>query len=138
MKPALKWRNGLAKPVVLDATAILAALFNEQGSEAVLKVLHLAAVSAVNLAEVHRYLLNRGVKPNDAWRVLLDLGCEICPFDEQQARFTAELAASSRKMPLSFADRACLALAIARKATVFTIDSAWKNLDLGVDVQVIR
>jgi len=32
----------------------------------------------------------------------------------------------------------CLALAIERKATVYTTDRVWKNLDLGIDIEVIR
>jgi PIN domain nuclease of toxin-antitoxin system len=35
-------------------------------------------------------------------------------------------------------DRACLALAIERKAAVYTTDRAWKNLDLGIEIEVIR
>jgi len=39
---------------------------------------------------------------------------------------------------LSLGDRACVALAIDRKATVYTTDRIWKNLALGIKVEVIR
>jgi PIN domain nuclease of toxin-antitoxin system len=44
----------------------------------------------------------------------------------------------TRPYGLSLGDRACLALAIRRKATVYTTDAAWKNLNLGIEVEVIR
>ena len=33
---------------------------------------------------------------------------------------------------------AMAALAIERKATVYTTDKAWKNLELGIKIEVIR
>jgi len=33
---------------------------------------------------------------------------------------------------------AWLTVALQRKATVYTTDAAWKNLDLGIEVEVIR
>ncbi len=35
-------------------------------------------------------------------------------------------------------DRACLALAIARKAEVYTTERIWKNLKLGIRIHVLR
>jgi ribonuclease VapC len=128
----------LARQVVLDATAILAVLFSEPGSDAVLPLLQNSAVSAMNLAEVHAQLLRRGVKADLAWKSLQDLGIEICPFNEEHARLAGELGGASRRITLSGGDRACLALAIARRATVYTTDAEWERLGLGIDVKVIR
>jgi PIN domain nuclease of toxin-antitoxin system len=50
----------------------------------------------------------------------------------------AELRSITRPFGLSLGDRACLALAIERKAAVYTTDRAWKNLDLGIEIEVIR
>jgi PIN domain nuclease of toxin-antitoxin system len=44
----------------------------------------------------------------------------------------------TRHFGLSLGDRACLALAMERKATVYTTDKVWKNLDLGIEIVVIR
>ena len=44
----------------------------------------------------------------------------------------------TRPYGLSLGDRACLALAIQRKAAVYTTDAAWKNLNLGIEINVIR
>jgi PIN domain nuclease of toxin-antitoxin system len=39
---------------------------------------------------------------------------------------------------LSLADRACLALAIALNAPVYTADRKWKNLNVGISIRMIR
>lgn len=125
-------------PAVLDASAILAVLFSEPGSEAVVPLLPGALVSAVNLAEVYGQLLFRGVDPGLAWQWVQQLGCEICPFDGEQARIAGEILSQTRTQALSLGDRACLALAIQRKATVYTSDAAWQEFRLGIEVEVIR
>lgn len=128
----------MASPAVLDSSAILAVVFSEPGSDAVLPHLEGGLLSTVNLAEVHTLLLLRGVSADFAWRRVLDLGCEVCFFDDRQARLAAELIEQTRPFGLSLGGRACLALALERKATVYTTDAAWKELDLRIDVQVIR
>jgi ribonuclease VapC len=127
----------LASPSVLDASAVLAVLFSEPGGEQVVPMLQGALLSSVNLAEIHTILLIRGVGANFAWQRVLDLGCDVSPFDEQQARTVGELIAQTRPYGLSLGDRACLALAIERKATVYTTDAAWKKLGLALRVEVI-
>ena len=128
----------MASQVVLDSSAILAVIFNERGGDQVLRLLDGGLPSAVNLAEVHTRLLLRGAGADFAWRRVMEFGCEICFFDDQQARIAAELIAQTRPYGLSLGDRACLALAIQRKAAVYTADAAWKNLGLSIEVNVIR
>ncbi len=128
----------MASPAVLDASAILAVVFNEPGGDKVLPLLDGGLLSTVNLAEVHARLLLRGAGADLAWRGVMALGCEICFFDDQQARVAAELIAQTRPYGLSLGDRACLALAIQRKATVFTTDREWTQLGLDLRIEVIR
>jgi PIN domain nuclease of toxin-antitoxin system len=128
----------LASHAVLDSSAILAVVFNERGGDRVLPLLDGGLLSAVNLAEVHTRLLLHGAGADFAWRRVKEFGCEICFFDDQQARVAAELVAQTRPYGLSLGDRACLALAIKRKSAVYTTDAAWKNLQLGIKVEVIR
>jgi len=111
-------------------------VFNEPGSDVVLPLLDGSLLSAVNLAEVHTMLLLRGAGSDFAWRRLLGLGCEIRSFGEEEGRLAAELAV--RQRGLSLADRACLALAMRTKAVVYTANSTWKSLGLGVRVEAIR
>jgi len=73
------------KPVVLDATAVLALLQEEPGAERVVAALPDAAISAVNLSEVVGKLADSGM-PELAIRAALGaLGLDVHPFDEDQA-----------------------------------------------------
>ena len=123
--------------IVLDSSAVLAALKKEPGGSAVTPLFQSAAIGAVNVAEIHARLLSYGILPATSWGMIQRTGCEICPFTDDQARIAAELIAVTKPYGLSLGDRACLALAIERQAKVYTADSAWKGLALGIDIQVI-
>jgi PIN domain nuclease of toxin-antitoxin system len=122
----------------LDSSAILAVVFNEPGDDVVLPLLKGGLLSTVNATEVHTRLVLRGIDAEFAWHRVMAFGCEISFFDDVQARLAGELAPQTRPYGLSLGDRACLGLAIQRKATVYTTDAAWKNLRLGIKIQVIR
>ena len=126
--------------VVLDSSAILAVFFNEPGAEIVIPILQGALLSTINLAEVHTRMITMesGARPQQAWNWITSLQCELCFFTDDNARVAAELRPVTRPYGLSLGDRACLALAIERKATVYTTDRAWKNLSLGIEIEVIR
>jgi PIN domain nuclease of toxin-antitoxin system len=116
----------------------MALLRAEPGADTVAACLARAVVSAVSQAEVLTKLVSAGMDEETAWWHIAELGCASVPFDEEQARIAGGLAAKTRPQGLSFGDRACLALALQGHATVYTADSAWKNLDLEIEIEVIR
>jgi ribonuclease VapC len=124
--------------IVLDASAVLALLKGEPGAERVRTALDRAIIGAVNVAEVQRKLIEVGLSPSAAEARIRFLGCSILGFSESQAIEAGSLIVLTRSVGLSLGDRACLALAIERKATVYTSDRTWKNLDLGIQIEVIR
>lgn len=128
----------MASIAVLDSSAILALFFQEPGAGIVAPILRGALLSTVNLAEVHTRMIDRGALPQQAWNWIQGLQCEVCFFTEEQARIAAELKPITRPFGLSLGDRACLALAIDRKATVYTTDKVWKSLPLGIRIEAIR
>jgi ribonuclease VapC len=128
----------LAELAVLDSSAVLAVFLNEPGGDIVIPVLQGALLSTVNLTEVHARMLDRGADADHAWSRIQSVQCEICFFSDWHARVAAELKSITRPFGLSLGDRACLALAIDRKATVYTTDHIWKKLDLGIQIEVIR
>lgn len=117
---------------------MLAVLKNEPGGATVLSALKGALLSTVNAAEIHSRLLSHGIPASLSWSLIQGTGCEMCLFTEQHAKTAAELVASTKRLGLSLSDRACLALAIERQAKVYTADKAWKSLELGIQVEVIR
>ena len=128
----------MPEAAVLDSSAVLALFFGEPGCKIVAPLVEGALVSTVNLAEVHGRMIDRGAQPEQSWGWIRSLECRICFFSDEQARIAAELKRITRPFGLSLGDRACLALAIERKATVYTTDRVWKSLDLGMKIEVIR
>ncbi len=127
--------------VVLDSSALLAILHQEAGAEVFTQqfdLLERAVMSAVNIAEAYGMLVARGIGPEEAWEAVLAPVPEIIDFDKEQAKIAGGLQPQTRSLGLSLGDRACLALGIALKAPVYTADRAWKNVSVGVSIQIIR
>lgn len=124
--------------IVVDASAILALLWSEPGSEAVADVIGEAVMSSVNLAEVCSKLADRGIGGDAAREMLTDLPIRIAVFDEGQAFAVGEMRDRTRALGLSIGDRACLGLAMLEGASAMTADKAWNTSDLGVDIMLIR
>jgi ribonuclease VapC len=124
--------------MVMDSSAILAVLLNEPGGHSIQHDLPGALVSSVNLSEVYARLLKRGVPKDLAWAQILASRLEVCLLTAEQARAAAELIQATRARGLSLGDRACIALAIERKAKVYTADREWASLGLGIEIEVIR
>ncbi|MDY7020552.1 MAG: type II toxin-antitoxin system VapC family toxin [Cyanobacteriota bacterium] len=96
--------------VVLDASALLAYLKDEPGSDLVDGVL-------------------------DDLQVL---GLRIEPFTSEDGEMAGRLWEQTRQAGLSLGDRACLSLGLRLGVSVLTSDHAWATLNLSVNVEVIR
>lgn len=123
---------------VLDASAVLAVLNNETGSDIVQKALPDAVISTVNLAEVVTRLTARNMPEGEIREVLSLLGIESVPFTEETAIRSGVLFSETKSAGLSIGDRACLALAKEMKAAAITADRKWQSLDIGTVVRLIR
>lgn len=124
--------------IALDASALLVFLFTEPGHTEVARRIGSCCMSAVNLAEVLGKLVERGVDPAVALRRLRATTIEIVPFDADHAARAAAFLPLTRPRGLSLADRACLSLAAGRGIPALTADRAWQDLDVGVDIQLVR
>lgn len=126
------------KPLLASTSAILAYLGFEPGGEAVAEHLAEIAVTTVNLAEVITVLTLRGIKKEWIETRVLRVFSNVVPFDREQCQLTGTLAVLTQKHGLSLGDRACLAAGIILDAKVLTADRAWRKLNLGIDIVVIR
>lgn len=124
--------------IVLDASAVLALAFHEPGWLRVGEVVDRASMSTINLAEVLSHLSDRPGLAVELPGRLHRLGLRIEPFTVEHAAIAAALRPATRHLGLSLGDRACLALARCLRATVLTADRAWRDLDIGVEVELIR
>lgn len=123
---------------ILDASALLSLLNAEEGAEIVQGLLRDAVISAVNLAEIVTRLSAIGMPENEIRNALALLGLKVAPFGDEQAYQAGLLYPHVRHLGLSLGDRACLALAKATASTAVTADRAWKDLDLGIRILLIR
>ena len=125
------------RAIVLDASALLAVLFDEPGAERVAASLSGALVSAVDFHEVIAKLVDRDV-PDDVFALLDQLDITVVPVDRAQAEIGGRLRAQTREAKLSLGDRCCLALASVRGATALTADRDWATLNLEIAVELVR
>ena len=128
----------MAEIIVLDSSALLCLLNDEEGAELVAAALPIAAISAVNLAEVVAKLRERGLALEEIRAALAGLSLDVRPFAAAQAYETGDLRPSTRALGLSLGDRACLALAAELGAPALTADREWQKLKLGINVRVVR
>ncbi|MCR2806621.1 type II toxin-antitoxin system VapC family toxin [Paenibacillus soyae] len=125
---------------VLDASAVLALLFRERGSELVAQYVESfeTCLSAVNFSEVVAKQRELHIPEESTMEYLGLLGIEIVAFDSEAAIQTAALREVTKFRGLSLGDRACLALGKMRNCPVLTADKAWSGTNLGVEIIVIR
>ena len=123
---------------MLDASAVLALLFGEQGAETVADLIaEGAAVSAVNLSEVATVLVRRELDVDEIIDPLVQQ-VAIEAFTDADARIAASLQPAGAKFGLSLADIACIALARRLGSNAATADHVWSGLDVGVPITMIR
>ncbi|MCB0862977.1 MAG: type II toxin-antitoxin system VapC family toxin [Solirubrobacterales bacterium] len=129
---------------MLDSSALLAYLQLEPGEDAIRAALAGGSIiSSVNLSEVLEVLSRANAKPDELAREMDESGVLFSAllveeFTHDDSIEAARLRPLTRHLGLSLADRACLALASRMEFPVLTADQAWAELDLGLDIRVIR
>ena len=123
---------------VVDASAVLAAVHNEQGGEYVKQHIDRCIVSSVNWSEVLQKLNRLGSQVDKIDTSLKALGLKVIEFTKEDAHVTASLWSSCKRLGLSLADRACLATGLRLQTKVITADRVWKKLEINSQIHVIR
>ena len=124
--------------VVLDASALLAFLQDEPGSNVVEQAIPDSVISAVNWSEVIQKSVANRVDITGMRDELQALGLTVVPFLAEQAEIAGLLWQQTREKGLSIADRACLATAKYLDTHVLTTDRVWADLDLPLQIRVVR
>ena len=124
--------------IVLDASAVLALINNEKGSDIVLSALPSAIMCSVNLSEVVSKLTDRGLTETEIRSDLDSFGFRIIDFDRELAYRSGLLRDTTKAFGLSFGDRACLAVGQSLNCEILTSDKAWANLNFPVPITIIR
>ena len=128
----------MSKIIILDASALIALIYEEKGMDVVEKHLPHAEISAVNWSEVICYMIRQGLNPSEVTKLLTDLSLPIIDFTETQAVSAAVLIEKTSSKGLSFGDRACLSLAMQKNCLALTADKVWGTLKLDINIELIR
>lgn len=126
------------KPIVLDASALLALINKELGYAKVEACLQHAIISSVNVTEVASVLTEIGMPIAESKKLVFELVSDIIDFDHELAFMAAELRKITKPYGLSLGDRACLALGLKLKHPVLTADKSWTHLKIGINIELIR
>lgn len=121
-----------------DASALLALIRGEPGSELVNNYIPGAIMSSVNWSEVAQKCRQQGVAWDVISRGVTRRGLRIVPFSRGDAELAASLWQLTRNRGLSLGDRSCLAVAFRRGCPVVTADRAWASLAIDVPIELIR
>ena len=114
--------------IVFDASALLAFLHGEEGTDLVERSLRQGgACGAANWSEVAQKTVQFGADWSVAGGLLLSYPLTVEPVTRDDAQLAANLWREGSG--LSLADRLCLALGARLRATVLTADKAWGTQD---------
>jgi PIN domain nuclease of toxin-antitoxin system len=124
--------------MLLDASALLAYLQQEQGGTQVRQVLFAACMSTVNWCEVVQKLHANAIDDKAVAKTLSLLGLRFIPFGVAHADKAGELWKTTAPFGLSLGDRACLATGLVENMPVMTADKMWQKISLPLNIQLIR
>lgn len=127
---------------VLDASALLAVLLDEDGAEVVGPHLRGGDVSIINVCEVLTKAVEQGGDVDHVQRALDGYHFRTRAFRDEHVRQVALLRPATKRLGLGFGDRACLVQGMFSRRPILTGDREWLKLDLdpalGIDIRLIR
>ena len=129
-------------PVLLDASCVLAWLFEEPGAELIDPVLSTSYISAVNMAEVITKVERLTGQGQGCADDLVEAGMTVIPVGWQEISVVASVRQQELTLPrtaaLSLGDALCISVAVTHQMELWTADRTWANLDLPIAISLIR
>ena len=116
---------------VLDASAVLAFLFDESGAETTQEYIDRSVISTVNWTEVAQVCHAVGSDVAEIRISLASAGLTFAPLELTDAEAAAALREPTRSLGLSLADRCCLALATRLGLPAVTANRKWTSATEG-------
>jgi ribonuclease VapC len=126
--------------LVLDASAVIAHLFEEIGGDKVFTAGNEFHISTVNVSEVADYFAREGFDRTTIETALIELPFEVHPLTIDVAIDAAMMRPDSKPFGLSLGDRCCLSLAKRLNCPVVTAEKIWPRAGhyFGIEIILIR
>lgn len=127
--------------ILLDASAVLAIIFDDPGVEKIVFSSPEFLISSVNYAEAGTSLINKSYTVKESSKIIRALDLKIVPVEQKIAEISISLRGPTREFGLSLGDRIGLATAKHLDMPVFTADKGWacmKEIDSDIDIRFIR
>jgi PIN domain nuclease of toxin-antitoxin system len=114
---------------LLDASALLAAIFNEPGGDLVRELADDSEIHAVNLAEVMRKMVVVGMPADEVIAQVEALNLEVIEgLGVEQVREIARFAPEAKRLGLSIGDCVCLTTAECNHVVAVTAERRWPEI----------
>ena len=125
--------------VILDSSALLALINNEEGSSVVEELLGSIIMSSINISEVASILLDSEMDTEQVSKAIEPFIDSIIDFDFEYSILCASLKKSTKHLGLSLGDRACISLGIKLGLPIYTADKICAEVKLdNIDIRLIR
>ena len=123
---------------LLDASALLALIFDEPGADQIRGVFDQCRIHSANLAEAMRKMVYLGMPADEVISRIAELHLEmITELAWEEAAAIARLGTEAKRLGLSLGDCLCLAVAATTGTVVVTADRRWSEIQ-GVDVRIMQ
>jgi len=123
---------------LLDASALMALIFNEPGAGRVRDVIDDSQVHAVNLGEVVRKLVALGMPVDEVIVRIEDLKLEMLEeLNSKHIQEIARLTVEAKRLGLSLGDCVCLVVAESMGMAALTADRRWSEIQ-GRNVNILQ
>lgn len=129
----------MTAPVLLDASCVLAWLYDEPGAEVIEPVLTTSYITAVNMAEVIRKVDVMTGAGTACAVDLVEAGLTVVPFAWMHLTHISDLRmATHSKQRLSLGDACCISYGMSQNMDIWTTDRQWSDLDVDASITLIR
>lgn len=128
------------RKVIFDSSVFITLVTKEYGWEQIQKLVPKAVMSAVNVAEVTRYFIERkGITKDQVSSIINKIIDTVVAFEQDQAYLSAEIVHKTKLYGLSLGDRACISLGLLTGYPIYTADQVWKKLAIpNLNIELIR
>lgn len=125
---------------LLDASALLALIFDEPGADTVREIIEDCRMHAVHLAEVLRKLVALGMPLDEVIARIADLHLDLVEeLNAGHVNAIARMTPESKRLGLSLGDCVCLVIAESLDLRAVTADRRWSEVrDRNLEILQIR